>query len=406
MKMKLQIYILLGFCIYSCGPNNSKQRYSKDQIASLELNESDILTTKINDVLSIDLNSFVEKKSFSLDNSIKDVHLIPLETSDQSLIGNIQKIVFSEKNVFILDDFKGGGIAIFTNRGLFVRRIPNGKGPGELQRLYDIDFDETRGQLIAYEHSFLTFFDSHGEFIREERLPFGFYNFVSTSEGFIFLTFGKEGNEHLGKFKDSKLLITDRNYKVKSSGLKTPDLKCLGTKNYLSKGQNGTILISNKCLDTIYEYSIELNQLKAKLFLDYRNKRVSDYCIFDTYQSFENSMRNNNYCFFGGEYFDTKNHQAIILYNWYENFTSVIYRDKRTGNKVGGSNLKFNLNELPPIFKPIEATKDYFISWYLPSNEDLFATNSTIISEEDKAKVQGLDDNSNPVLVLFKLKEF
>ena len=68
--------------------------------------------------------------------------LILLETTDESLLDAIYKVIVTKSNIYIHDRLKGGGIAIFDNNGNFIKRISNGRGPGELVRLYDIDFDE------------------------------------------------------------------------------------------------------------------------------------------------------------------------------------------------------------------------------------------------------------------------
>ena len=57
-----------------------------------------------------------------------------------------------------MDRFKGGGIIIFDHKGNFLKRISSGQGPGELNRLYDIDYNEEDSTLIAYQHSSFLFF--------------------------------------------------------------------------------------------------------------------------------------------------------------------------------------------------------------------------------------------------------
>ena len=86
--------------------------------------------------------------------------LIPLETTDESLLDDFRKVVITPSHIYVHDDFKGGGIVIFDKEGNFIKRISNGRGPGELVRLYDIDFDEKNNELVVYQHSFLLFFYS------------------------------------------------------------------------------------------------------------------------------------------------------------------------------------------------------------------------------------------------------
>lgn len=214
--------LILLVLIIGCGIQNKeekKSRYSEKQVGSLKLGTTKRLRVVTDSVIKVDLNPFLKKKSFDFGSLIKEVKLTPLETTDESLLDDVLKIHVSDSNIFIYDKFKGGGIVLFERNGKFIRRIPNGKGPGELIRLYDIGFDKHKNELIAYQHSFFSFFTRSGEFIRRVRLPFSFYNFTVVPEGYVFKSLDRQGNEHLGSLKDHTLLITDKNFKLKSAGL-------------------------------------------------------------------------------------------------------------------------------------------------------------------------------------------
>lgn len=63
---------------------------------------------------------------------ITDYNVIPLETTNESLIGNIDKIVFHDNQFFILDQFKVRTIFVFSSTGKFMWKLSKfGKGPGE-----------------------------------------------------------------------------------------------------------------------------------------------------------------------------------------------------------------------------------------------------------------------------------
>lgn len=120
-------------------------------------------------------------------------------------------------------------------------------------------------------------------------------------------------------------------------------------------------------------------------------------------------LSEKNDCFFYiAQYGITTSHDVFLLENWHKGLRTIVYRDKRSGNLIGGTNADFNWNETPGTAFPRWVSGEYFISAYLPTSDenDLFTSNSTIISAEDKARAKGLDENSNPVLVLFKLKHF
>src|SRR5690606_26101942 len=66
---------------------------------------------------------------------------IPLETSANSMIGNISRLCYFRDQFFILDK-KGNSILIFDKKGKFLDKIEAiGKGPGEYISLMDFAID-------------------------------------------------------------------------------------------------------------------------------------------------------------------------------------------------------------------------------------------------------------------------
>ena len=402
-KYLIPILILMG-----CGNRQENTRYTQAQIESLQLNDTKILKANTDSLITIDLNPFLKQQHFDFGALVKEVKLIPLETTDESLLDDFRKVIITLSHIYIHDDFKGGGIAIFDKEGNFIKRISNGRGPGELVRLYDIDFDKKNNELVAYQHSFLLFFTPSGEFIRQQRLPFVFFNFAVTPEGYVFKTLDREGNEHLEDLSDNTLLITDKKFEVKSVGLpRIPNKINYGGHSYLYKNGN-RLYLTDRFHDVIYQYILPNNQLRADYKLDFRKKKLPEHYLKGSREKFDNALKKNDYYFYLGKYLDNKSHHVFFLGNWYKGLETVVYRDKYSGKLIGGTNADFNWNETPGTAFPRWVSGEYFISTYLPTSDenDLFTSNSTIISTEDKARAKGLDENSNPVLVLFKLKHF
>lgn len=73
---------------------------------------------------------------------IKNIRYIPLETTEASLIQNINKIIVRD-SVFYLFDFLSKRILLFNERGKFIKSIDKvGQGPGEYTYPSDIDVDK------------------------------------------------------------------------------------------------------------------------------------------------------------------------------------------------------------------------------------------------------------------------
>lgn len=405
IMQKYFILILTIFFISCVNQQNKNSHFTKEQITSLHLDSTKILNIETDSVIKVDMNQFLKKQTFDFGSLVKEVKLIPLETTDESLLDNILKILVTDSNIYIYDDFKGGGIVIFNNKGKFIKRIPYGQGPGELYKLNDIDFDKDKNELVAYQHPFLLFYTASGEFVRHQRLPFGFFNFTIIPDGYVFKTIDRDGNEHLGHLEDFTLLVTDKNFKVESVGLPTfPRDIHFGGYNYLYK--NNTIKVTQNLTDTIFQYISGTDQLKVKYVLDYSKKKIPEQYLLVSHSEFKNITKHNDYYFYIGQYLETESQNVFFLENAYIGTQTIVYRDKKSGSLRGGTNADFNQNEIPPIAFPKAAYGNYFISSYLPSKKDSFLSKSSIISSEDKLKVKGLIEDDNPVLVFYKLKNF
>ncbi|MFK8284986.1 6-bladed beta-propeller [Capnocytophaga canis] len=406
--MKNITYIgYLSFLLLSCQSSNVIGRYSEEQVVLLELENTKIITPKTETIKKIDLNPFLGKKQFEFGNLVNEVKIIPLETNNKSLVDGIYKIITTEEYIYIMDNFKDGGILIFDRNGKFIKRFSHGQGPGELSRLYDIDYDFKNDELVAYQHSFLLFFDKVGNFLRQKRLPLGFNNLVVTDDGYIFKTLSKRGDPHLEDKRDYTLLLASKNFKLNFVALPEREkIKALSAYTYLYKNGN-LISLTGQMTDTIYKYNSKTNELVAEFVLNYDKKIPREHLYGETFETFRKATRNNDYYFNIGEYLETFSQNVFFLHNNYTELKTVVYRDKKTGNMVGGNNANLKPKEIPPIAFPKAVYKDYFVSTYIPSSKDYeILKDSKTISAEDKEKIKHSKDDDNPVLVYFKLEEF
>ena len=103
----------------------------------------------------IDLNSIGR---FSTSDIYKSIMIIPLETTDSSIINKVTKIVFHEGRYYILDEPQKT-VFIFDDKGKYISKIDwIGDGPGEYGLLYDFEINrftnnlellDARGKLIT-----------------------------------------------------------------------------------------------------------------------------------------------------------------------------------------------------------------------------------------------------------------
>jgi len=102
----------------------------------------------------------------------EEVKLIPLETSDSSLISTFRRILIFEDDLFILDDYLSH-LFIFSEDGSLKKKIAKiGHGPGEYTNICDFTIDEKREQInLLSPFGTIHAYNLNGDFIRKIDLP-------------------------------------------------------------------------------------------------------------------------------------------------------------------------------------------------------------------------------------------
>jgi len=153
MNNKILVCCLLVCLCISC---SSKQKGSN---------------TNIKKDYFIDLEKKVKGEMSYLD-IFKRIELIPLETSNESLINSIDKILRFNGKFYILDK-KQHQVLIFNQNGGFEKKINKlGRGPGEYQNIQDIEINRFTNNIEVMEPwGVISVFDTLGNFVEKYRLP-------------------------------------------------------------------------------------------------------------------------------------------------------------------------------------------------------------------------------------------
>ena len=93
--------MILGIVLFVSCINKERRvhPFSPEQIASLKLDSTTIFYVNEDSVITIDLNPFLQEQSFDIMPFVSDIKVIPLETTDKSLIDAIYKIIVSSAHV-------------------------------------------------------------------------------------------------------------------------------------------------------------------------------------------------------------------------------------------------------------------------------------------------------------------
>lgn len=405
MKKYFILFVVIFFAACINNPNRGSC-YTEEQIKSLNLDHTVVLNANRDSVENIDLNSFLKAQNFNLEPLIKNINLVSLETTEESLLDVIYKIIVTDSNIYIYDRFKGGGLVVFDSEGRFIRRVPYGQGPGEINRLWDVSYDFEARRIVAYQHPFLLFYTSDGRFVEQKKLPFGFYNFHVTTHGYVFKTLDGFGNEHLRSLKDYTFLVTDKNFKLNAVALPfyCNDIS-YGGYNYLYRKKDA-LTVTERFKDTIYQYMEETNRIEAKYVLDFQKKKLPDKFLEGSMSRFEEAINNNDYYYFLGEYLETKRQNVFFLMNNYTGLKTIVYRDKYSKMMIGGTQPIYDRQQIPPIDFPVATYENSFISYYSALEADSLLSRSSFLSEEDKKILEISKEDDNPILIFFELNDF
>jgi hypothetical protein len=119
----------------------------------------------------INVASCIDLKSEILISEISsEVFYIPLETSINSLIRHILKVICTEHFIFVADE---NGLYQFTFDGKFVQQIGNlGRGPGEHSTIMNFIVDDKANIIIVQGQSSTVQYDLEGNYVKNlKRLP-------------------------------------------------------------------------------------------------------------------------------------------------------------------------------------------------------------------------------------------
>ena len=153
----------------------------------LQLADTKVLTAETSQAQHLNLNPFLVKdKEFDFGALLKEINFVSLETTAQSRLGQIRKVVTTAEHIYIMDDLNEWGIAIFTRQGKFVKRIPNGKKPEQHLSPFmtSILIPKPMNWLLTNIPFFL-FLIKKAIFLRFKYLPIGFLNMAATPDGYV-----------------------------------------------------------------------------------------------------------------------------------------------------------------------------------------------------------------------------
>ena len=408
---KVFLYIICATLLISCSKQTDvKSKFTPEQVASLGLDSTKMILIQADSVIDIDLNPFLKEDVLKIGEMLKSIKFLPLETTNKCLISEIEDILITESNVYISDTYKGGSLLIFDKNGNFLKRITRGQGPEEVLDFKSFAYDKVKQELIVYHSQLLSFYAPDGKFKRKEMLPFNARSFTIIPNGYLFRNCYGTNNIHMGYSETYQIFIVNDHFRLESVGMPYLFSKenFYEGKKYISTYRDNINLTFKFC-DTIYQY-LDNNTLRAKYALNFRNKKIADRVVKDLpYAEFMKVIKDNNYYLFMGKYIENDANDFFKLENWYLRLETNFIRNKKSGNLLSGTTLRTNASDFPYTNVPVTSYESYFVSYFLPEKMEILREiiqQSELLSDEDRSILENVEDDDNPILIFYELKDF
>ena len=127
---------------------------------------------KSGDLIELFVDDQYEVKNLS--ELVESIRVIPLETTDQSLLGSIADLGYDDGNIFVLDGYNQL-VSQFDENGQFIRKlVQKGNGPDDIQHPQMFSIDKLHNEVWLSNNTNFMRFDYHGNYLGKRDYQIGF----------------------------------------------------------------------------------------------------------------------------------------------------------------------------------------------------------------------------------------
>lgn len=356
-------------------------------------------SNKIKDENEIYIPIDVSKASILDQNEyLGETKYVSLETTQESLIKNIDKVFLFEDNIIVFDK-KLPKILLFGNDGKFKRQIgTRGDGPDEYAMINDVFFEESTGLIYIHERlkNIIFVYNLEGDIVDKTMPKFHFNSFCKTKDGFWLYTCFRNNNPN-----GYNLMLVDHSMQKMIGGYfpQNPNFINAEMIGRFQLDDKGIAYFTYPTSSCVYKLSESTPEVLCRIDFGNKTAPYEEIAMIETREEYDKLLEKNFYQL--GEYYlwndilifsfsESSLFNSHTTFSGYYNFKDLelnIYKGTYSSNKwpqssitcTSGSSLIFN------IF-PFELDENSL----------------ELIQEQINEK---LDDDSNPVLIICNAKE-
>ncbi|MDR2557169.1 MAG: 6-bladed beta-propeller [Bacteroidales bacterium] len=376
LLLRKYIYIVLLVIFFeSCNSDKKENDHHCEYAISIRIDN--ISELNMNDIATLDA-------------------IIPLETSDEVLIGKIER-VFLTDSLIIVWDSKVNEIIVYDYQGHYKQKIGHkGIGPGEYGHISDVYLDESK-RIISFSdivNRRIYNYDFQGTLISSHNVKYHLYSFIPYNGGYWGINTGQNPDNYDLIYINENSDITRGYFPIS-----TAKAHLILTNNFSLI--NDGFLFHRPYSDIIYK--IKGEEVKPYIHIDFGKsgiayKNIKPEQLFNVVENTDYIgklqhvyLDGDNLFFSFGEYSGNNIINSYHCYTSLNHINPVIYTYKIKHNK------RIIVDPLPEILNASRSTL-------------IFQLNPNILPEVvlDRFKnteyEQVITAESNPVLILYKLK--
>lgn len=340
----------------------------------------------------IDVDNPPNKELPPFDQLIDTMYLIPLQ-SDTAYVKQIFFSIKSGDRIYLADAPFGLNepVKIFDSNGNLVKELHKGQGPGEIDQYTDMFFDEQRQNLVISNGHYWSLFDRDGNYIDKIKVPLNYGCCLRLGDEYVFYTMDNQLNDSIR----TRFFVTDLNFNIlqKHFPYQRIDGPSLINPHDIDFSENHISVMR----DTIYYY--QNSKLTPAIYFKYADRR--------------------DFSMLGGDLMSMDQHDAYFADHFIENSGTAIYKMsnffKKEGKKVIYSKKSGNYYVIsskettlePFVTAQEEVFDDYFTlivnEYTYDKSHDAIAP---LLNDHDKEILNSYNPDNNPIIVMFKFKDF
>lgn len=213
------------------------------------------------------------REAASSDNiQIKNAQLLKLQSNSFAQISGVDKLLFLDNRIIVLDKLKGNTVFVFDKMGRFINHIHRvGEGPGEYKNIENVFWNSFSNELvlIPMDYRKKLYFDWDGSFLREK-----FYEDQIEYADLVFIENGELVVNYSSINAEDNIVINQNGVTKLTAFPYNPvlDNSPLNYRSLLSKIDENNYLFTLGLRDTLYSVNIDQLDIVPQYKLDFGNE--------------------------------------------------------------------------------------------------------------------------------------